>query len=84
MWTLQNATVALSYTAIVYTRKTDEMEQTFQAMVWNNGEMTLFATETWHGMESGFTLANTPRSYLNSDAEITEAFYKTCFCGVAQ
>ena len=84
MWTLQNATVAFSYTSVVYTRKTDEMEQVFQAMVWNNGEMTLFATETWDGMESGFTLANIPRAYLNSDAEITDAFYKTCFCGVAQ
>jgi len=84
MWTLQSANVALSYTAIVWTRKTDEMVQTFQAMVWNNQEMTLFATETWHGMEHGFVLSNTPRAYLESEEQITEAFYKVCFCGVAQ
>ena len=84
MWKLQSATVALSYVGIVYTRKTDEMVQTFQAMVWNNGEMSLFATETWHGLEHTFVLANIPRAYLDSDAEITEAFYKTCFAGLAQ
>ena len=81
MWKISLATVALSYTSIVYTRKTEEMEQSFHAMVWNNGEMTLFASEYWHGHSVEYVLSNQPRSYINSDAEITELFYKTCFAG---
>jgi hypothetical protein len=81
VWTLQSATVALSYTSIVYNRRTDDVEQNFHAMVWNNGEMTLFASEYWKGEGVEYVLANEPRAYINSDAEITEMFYKTCFAG---
>lgn len=81
MWKTESVNVMLSYTGIQWRRETDEVVQILDAMIWNDGTMTLCASESWHGSTKAWRLDMIPREYITTQENITAQFYRTCFKG---